>query len=649
MRTPRCDGSSLSTGARCALPLVVLFLAMLASSTARGATVVVAADGSGEFTSVQEGADSLAARTQLPEPDSLIVMPGAYDESLVLPPAYGVLLAPGGPSATSLTAIHVAAEWSIAGFRVLTTVIVPDGTRNLVWRDMIFEGGFDSYDDCDVKNMTDCEFHARTSIRGFSSLGPPFARLKFVGAPLFAEASACGPIEFVDCEFIGPADTLVTASMPGGNNEVYFTRCHFSSATHGVVYIGRKFNDPLVRACQFDNLSGIAVWLERHTGDFGVTEGDRLHIYDSCFSLCRTAVRCITEGDRTNVEMVRDTVEDGSGDGIVLSVDGAFPFPYSGLHHVIVRRQGGNGLVLARGTPFAPAIDSCLFEQNAVAGVLVVDTVSGESNRSYFPLMLSHSRATDNGGAGFDVRTASVSIADCIADGNAGPGIRLDRSPANLAADPAVDSLRANTVIRNGGDGIALVRDELAAPPRQLVDHNLVALNAGAGIRTRYPYGGSVACNDAWLNYQGQYVGLFNADSNLVADPKFCDLAGGDLRLEEGSPAAPTGVCGLIGALPVGCASTVDAPPPLAVATFTMAPNPARGEVAFALPPGSGAGTVEILDAQGRRIWSTTLLTNRSTMWRGDMPDGRQAPPGLYLTRCARGNEVQTRRLVWLR
>jgi len=43
---------------------------------------------------------------------------------------------------------------------------------------------------------------------------------------------------------------------------------------------------------------------------------------------------------------------------------------------------------------------------------------------------------------------------------------------------------------------------------------------------------------------------------NICADPLFCDATGGDLRLEEGSPCAPIGECGLMGAWPVGCGST---------------------------------------------------------------------------------------------
>jgi hypothetical protein len=45
-------------------------------------------------------------------------------------------------------------------------------------------------------------------------------------------------------------------------------------------------------------------------------------------------------------------------------------------------------------------------------------------------------------------------------------------------------------------------------------------------------------------------------NGNLSADPLFCDIAHGDLMIQEDSPCAPSNsgvTCDLIGALGVGC------------------------------------------------------------------------------------------------
>jgi len=71
------------------------------------------------------------------------------------------------------------------------------------------------------------------------------------------------------------------------------------------------------------------------------------------------------------------------------------------------------------------------------------------------------------------------------------------------------------------------------------------------------------ACCDLYGNDGGDWVdeiaGQFGLRGNIAADPLFCDPAGGDLRLEAGSPCGPehNPACGLIGAWPVGCGSSV--------------------------------------------------------------------------------------------
>jgi len=69
-----------------------------------------------------------------------------------------------------------------------------------------------------------------------------------------------------------------------------------------------------------------------------------------------------------------------------------------------------------------------------------------------------------------------------------------------------------------------------------------------------------ISCCDVYGNDEGDWIGCLagydGQDGNIHADPLFCDLEGEDLRLENGSPCLPAGVCDRMGAWPVGCGST---------------------------------------------------------------------------------------------
>ena len=68
-----------------------------------------------------------------------------------------------------------------------------------------------------------------------------------------------------------------------------------------------------------------------------------------------------------------------------------------------------------------------------------------------------------------------------------------------------------------------------------------------------------VRCSDVFGNWVGDWVGCLEGqlgvDGNFSADPRFCDLEGGDFHLGPESRCAPdsNSACGLVGALQVGC------------------------------------------------------------------------------------------------
>ena len=62
--------------------------------------------------------------------------------------------------------------------------------------------------------------------------------------------------------------------------------------------------------------------------------------------------------------------------------------------------------------------------------------------------------------------------------------------------------------------------------------------------------------------------------------------------------------------------------------------------------PRASAGTLEVLDVGGRRLWSAPFGAG-GVHWTGVTPRGRAAP-GVYLARITTGSTTSTRRFVWL-
>ncbi len=84
----------------------------------------------------------------------------------------------------------------------------------------------------------------------------------------------------------------------------------------------------------------------------------------------------------------------------------------------------------------------------------------------------------------------------------------------------------------------------------------IVAFNSGGmGVLATNSWIDS-GCNDIYGNNDGNHSGINASESDISADPQFCALAECDLTLGGESPAATNAECGLIGALPVGCALT---------------------------------------------------------------------------------------------
>jgi len=104
----------------------------------------------------------------------------------------------------------------------------------------------------------------------------------------------------------------------------------------------------------------------------------------------------------------------------------------------------------------------------------------------------------------------------------------------------------------------------------------------GAVRKTGGPSHPDTGCNLFWDNADGDYYDDWvPAATDLHADPLFCDPVVQDYHLEAGSPAAPahSPVCGLIGALEVGCGTVPLSPETWArIKSLHRSPQGAEGE-----------------------------------------------------------------------
>ncbi|HET7225378.1 MAG TPA: hypothetical protein VFK69_06640 [Candidatus Eisenbacteria bacterium] len=88
---------------------------------------------------------------------------------------------------------------------------------------------------------------------------------------------------------------------------------------------------------------------------------------------------------------------------------------------------------------------------------------------------------------------------------------------------------------------------------------------------------------------------------------------------------------------------------PTGMARLTAIPSPARGRVSLAVSGALEAGQLEVLDAAGRKVWSTRTRAGDVTLaWEGQRDGAGFAAPGGYFARLTTRQGVATTRFVWL-
>jgi hypothetical protein len=626
----------------------------LGATPALATHYVVDINGGGDFTSIQVAVD---ANFDIEYRDTILIMPGDYNEALtrVLAKWDVYIVSTMGPlvTRTSSAAGFGGMQTRIEGLTFTAPMSIHDNINLCYFYRCAFRSPLWAYVDAGIANIEDCDFYAGGGFGGYLAWWyyPPFRKLRFHGGTMYTWLVGDGPAVFEDCTFEGPADVLVDAN--GGSDDFSFFGCHFANASTGIVFHIGYLADAYVGGCTFTDIAETGILLDG--GGDGAPYGDccgdgmGFGIWGSRFERCGTAVRWVGRGEYGGpAAMGGDTILASRHDGVVIGSNRRASF-----NEVIVDGSGGSGVAIVQdstdaGDPWRAEVTNSTFTNNAGDGLRLEGVGQSEPQPWQWPARshFSGSSFSHNGGAGLRVTGGLWDIGRCVSFDNRGDGFAINSTLASGT------SLVGNTSVLNRGDGFRVTGPASPGDSLQFIRNNLAAMNVGAGLRVPHYAFGSLAHNDAWNNYAGQYVGPASpADSNLTIDPRFCDLSAGltGLGLQQGAPCGADGVYGLIGARPEECANVTAVTPPVPRAlAFAVRPTVARGSVEF-VPPSSGPeGRVEVFDLSGRRIWGAEFGPRTGAVrWRGES-DAGHARAGLYWVRFTRAGESDARRLVWL-
>jgi hypothetical protein len=191
-------------------------------------------------------------------------------------------------------------------------------------------------------------------------------------------------------------------------------------------------------------------------------------------------------------------------------------------------------------------------------------------------------------GGGLDLAMGKVLVSECIIQGNLareGGGVYVFAYKPNYVLSGCLISdniateagggvfmmtsweegleLENNTIVGNAaplGAGVYYVAAQFAL---LTLTNNIIAGNNGDyGVYGHVSNDISATCNNVWGHMPSDYGGSASdhtgTDGNISLDPLFCDLVGGDYRLDCSSPCLPGNHpdgadCGLIGKYAVGC------------------------------------------------------------------------------------------------
>ncbi len=631
--------------------LFAAFALVVTAAPAAARTWVVDWAGSGDVTTIQAALDSVQIASGT---DTVVVLPGHYAERDTIwkvedyyrAPA-AVVICPGGPEFTSLMSLSFPCPpaldewyafhpvWTFRGLEILEGITLEGhGQDNIALESCAFRGPLVGHGSGRMlPAFVDCDFYAPVSLTDYNSMDHPVTRSRFHHAPLTTTRYA-SPVVYQDCTFEGFGDDTLVSTTSG--TDMYFSGCTFDGGRVGLWMPGGP--DNAITNCRFLRLGmGIKFWNEG-----GGVNG--VPIRGCRFEDCEQAVA----NAGSAIYMAADTLRRCGDRAIVLG-------RYADLTNLLV--QGVQGVAVDRslGLPDDSGMlgmRGCTFQD---VDSVVVRTRFEPAPDRFLEIYITGNRFERCGG-GVRIEASDVGLSENVVLGCTGDGFSVAFRPRGDTYDGyagSSGSFTRNTCALNGGHGISVTaRDSTTWYAPLDLSRNLVARNGATGIQVGDGVVCALASNDAWQNEGGAYLGITPDASNLELDPLFCGLAAGDLTVYVHSPAAPNTSTGPIGALGVGCdESRLGVPPSTSPAiAFAARPIPARGSVEFALPVLGGSARIEVLDAQGRRVWSASLERGATIVrWQGERDGGGAAEPGVYWARLVGAVPPQARRFIWLR
>ncbi|MBI5169199.1 MAG: hypothetical protein HZA61_06900 [Candidatus Eisenbacteria bacterium] len=613
-------------------------LSLANADTARAHSVIVDPSGGGDFTTVQAALNSVAASFP---PETVIVRAGAHAETVTLPQrdSQSLLVCPAGPESTSVAGLLLGPssygvgsthrDWVVRGLSVGASVLSTPSKVRARFEQCAFAAGFtvDWLEGGIPMPVSECEFHGPTSLLGIYGIAQS---LRFRNAPLRTEPRV-GGLYYMDCTFAGaPGETLVVAPR---TEDLGFTRCTFDSAGVGVWFPNGGYTGLSMNRCRFRRLAlavgelpispVLVFWAKRP-----------LTVNDSEWEYCDRAL----SWPGGVLTLARDTLR-FCGDGAVQC-----KVEVADFRNLLVEDNFGTALdvTLAQSVPSqdpSAYVQQSLFRRVAGVGARI--------RQSEYPDLGSiwlGSCRFERCVTGAELSESALHAQGCVFFANEQHGLVMTPSLGMIV------SAESNSFIANGGDGFWLRPDMHGSSALVDIQHDLAAHNSGAGVRLEggVPY--TFSRNDSWSNTGGDFVGVAPDTSNFSLDPRFCGIASGDLTLSSDSPCASSDPLAVIGACGVGCTLAPTGVAPGAIsAAFAVRPNPSRGAVEFALPPAARGGRLDVLDVQGRVVWSRDVGAQaRALGWSGETAYG-PASPGLYWARFSGAGPVQTRTLIRLR
>jgi len=305
------------------------------------------------------------------------------------------------------------------------------------------------------------------------------------------------------------------------------------------------------------------------------------------------------------------------------------------------------------------AVRQCVFNDNLAASVGGVYCFRGTGTFTECTFSGNTAVGSDGGVALVECAPAFV---DCTFSGN-----RADEHAGGMMLTESSPTVSRCTFWGNssGCSGGGICAWEGSFPE---LANTIVAFSTdGEAVACHGASGASLTCCDVFGNADGDWVGCiadqYGVDGNISEDPLFCDPESGDFSLHVDSPCLPgnhpegPGVCGLIGAWPVGCPPSEvadDSSIRSAVRLVPGRPNPfcSRTSLSYFLQQ-PGWVRLNVYDLLGRRV--RTLVEEFSCpgqhviSWRGTSDSGILVAPGVYLLRLEAGGEVITGKIMLAR